>query len=250
MITMNTSHSWKVTSFCVTLFTVALSGIIFVPCASAAPVLIQYTGTVDSVDAALTSLISNGDTVSVTYIYDPSLDTSNPGGPSPQEYTIVTDLQGSIQTSAGPISFIQQTAAPSENVYVVTNDNASQLPVIIDHAGAFIGLNGPALSNGFSPFVSLWALRELCFGCSPGPSMLMDNGIPDSHPTTVLGNAPFSEGVFTVDFRDTSFNSALVFGTLDTLTISAVPVPSAVWLFGSGLLGLIGISRRKKVKVD
>lgn len=27
--------------------------------------------------------------------------------------------------------------------------------------------------------------------------------------------------------------------------VSAVPVPSAVWLFGSGLLGLIGIARRK-----
>jgi fibronectin-binding autotransporter adhesin len=27
---------------------------------------------------------------------------------------------------------------------------------------------------------------------------------------------------------------------------SAVPVPSAVWLFGSGLLGLIGVSKRKK----
>jgi hypothetical protein len=28
--------------------------------------------------------------------------------------------------------------------------------------------------------------------------------------------------------------------------ISAVPVPGAIWLFGSGLLGLVGISRRKK----
>ena len=28
--------------------------------------------------------------------------------------------------------------------------------------------------------------------------------------------------------------------------VSAVPVPAAVWLFGSGLLGLAGISRRKK----
>jgi hypothetical protein len=28
---------------------------------------------------------------------------------------------------------------------------------------------------------------------------------------------------------------------------SVVPVPSAVWLFGSGLLGLVGIARRKKV---
>ena len=29
-------------------------------------------------------------------------------------------------------------------------------------------------------------------------------------------------------------------------SISAVPVPAAVWLFGSGLLGLIGVARRKK----
>ena len=31
-----------------------------------------------------------------------------------------------------------------------------------------------------------------------------------------------------------------------TGTVSAVPVPAAVWLFGSGLIGLIGIARRKK----
>jgi len=28
--------------------------------------------------------------------------------------------------------------------------------------------------------------------------------------------------------------------------IAPVPVPAAVWLFGSGLLGLIGVARRKK----
>jgi hypothetical protein len=30
-----------------------------------------------------------------------------------------------------------------------------------------------------------------------------------------------------------------------TLTPSAVPVPAALWLFGSGLIGLVGVSRRK-----
>jgi len=29
--------------------------------------------------------------------------------------------------------------------------------------------------------------------------------------------------------------------------VSAVPVPAAVWLFGSGLIGLVGFARRKKV---
>ena len=29
-------------------------------------------------------------------------------------------------------------------------------------------------------------------------------------------------------------------------TVSAIPVPAAVWLFGSGLLGLVGVARRRK----
>jgi hypothetical protein len=34
--------------------------------------------------------------------------------------------------------------------------------------------------------------------------------------------------------------------TLTLAAPSAVPVPAAVWLFGSGLLGLVGVARRKK----
>ncbi len=31
-------------------------------------------------------------------------------------------------------------------------------------------------------------------------------------------------------------------------TVSSVPVPAAAWLFGSGLLGLVGIAKRKKAR--
>ena len=43
----------------------------------------------------------------------------------------------------------------------------------------------------------------------------------------------------TSDWHEAVLGSALV-------RISAVPVPAAVWLFGSGLLGLVGLARRKK----
>jgi hypothetical protein len=33
-----------------------------------------------------------------------------------------------------------------------------------------------------------------------------------------------------------------------TVQISAVPVPAAVWLFGTALIGFVGMSRRTTVK--
>ena len=34
--------------------------------------------------------------------------------------------------------------------------------------------------------------------------------------------------------------------SMDNVQVQVVPVPAAVWLFGSGLIGLIGVARRKK----
>ena len=35
-------------------------------------------------------------------------------------------------------------------------------------------------------------------------------------------------------------------GAIDNLVYTVIPVPASVWLFGSGLLGLVGMARRKK----
>lgn len=41
------------------------------------------------------------------------------------------------------------------------------------------------------------------------------------------------------------FSNLAIDNVTVTADVSAVPVPAAVWLFGSGLLGLIGVARRK-----
>ncbi len=53
----------------------------------------------------------------------------------------------------------------------------------------------------------------------------------------ILSQSGFNGG-FAVDFNNAAFS-----GLADTGTV--VPVPAAVWLFGSGLLGLIGFARRR-----
>lgn len=40
-----------------------------------------------------------------------------------------------------------------------------------------------------------------------------------------------------------TFNTS---GGVLVVDVQAIPIPAAVWLFGSGLLGLVGIARRKK----
>ncbi len=73
-----------------------------------------------------------------------------------------------------------------------------------------------------------------CLGVAvTGAGPFFDDGIAGS---------PMIDGPFTglqVSIDIGSGNS------LRVLSVSAVPVPAAVWLFGSGLLGLVGIARRK-----
>ena len=62
------------------------------------------------------------------------------------------------------------------------------------------------------------------------------NGSYDIYTYMGGDTSPFSDSWFRQDGKTTSHLS--VYG--------AVPVPAAVWLFGSGLLGLVGIARRKE----
>jgi hypothetical protein len=49
-----------------------------------------------------------------------------------------------------------------------------------------------------------------------------------------------------VELTGADYDQHPIWGDSFTVGVSAIPAPAAVWLFGSGLIGLVGMARRKK----
>lgn len=89
---------------------------------------------------------------------------------------------------------------------------------------------------------------------APGFNVFDGNTIDWTNPTdnfwTILGvgTAPAPDNTASVDFNVLVLAPSGGSGFFDSASFdkTVVPVPAAVWLFGSGLIGLIGIARRRK----
>ena len=86
------------------------------------------------------------------------------------------------------------------------------------------------------------------------PAPMIDTGMSVTTATDLLGKLD-APGSFTFDFVPGESYFVSFYGFADVsvpqlgqygIEISQVPVPAAAWLFCSGLIGLIGITRRKK----
>lgn len=82
------------------------------------------------------------------------------------------------------------------------------------------------------------------------PSLLLDsmnidyaNGGFSFYATDIDTGATFNAYFDAFDGDDANY--MLISGMWTDFSVTPVPVPAAVWLFGSGLLGLVGIARRK-----
>ncbi len=64
-------------------------------------------------------------------------------------------------------------------------------------------------------------------------------------PVVIHTDSSFASSGWTLDDPGSAFNYDADATYADFTLVSQVPVPAAVWLFGSGLLGLVGMARRK-----
>lgn len=105
------------------------------------------------------------------------------------------------------------------------------LPSVVGILGPVNGNNDYLATNSLSNTLTLTGNNHFILGLST------DGGaswITDSNVASVGANA------YTVTFNDVG--SVLM---VDVNDVPAVPLPAAVWLFGSGILALTGIARRK-----
>jgi len=109
-------------------------------------------------------------------------------------------------------------------VWVLTDNNAGN--VTLDFSGWGVSWNSiPFIPLGETPNTGIASL--VCdIDCSVGDSYILNY-------TAVVPS-------------DLSSKGGVIYNLHLEGTISSIPVPAAIWLFGSGLLGLVGFSRYQK----
>ena len=140
---------------------------------------------------------------------------------------------------------------------ISTDDSAGN--VTLDFSGWNVNWNG-------IPFINMGGGDQACGTTDDGICMTKDannndvdvGGVVDngtSVASVVCADGSCLEGsAYTLDYdAKVPFDDASGFGGVSytlhlegTIGSAAIPVPAAVWLFGSGLLGLVGVARRRK----
>lgn len=102
--------------------------------------------------------------------------------------------------------------------------------------------------------IGAWTNNHPTFG-PDGGEIIAYNNVGAEIGRVAFGTSPATAGGFSGLISDQAiasaeitctFNNDLKCGVYDIQFGTLVPLPAAVWLFGSGLLGLVGMARRKK----
>ena len=205
---------------------------------SSLPTTIPYTDTLTAMQgnsSNITNINYSGDASSVTFTYD---------------------FTHSIDSTVGDTNLIDFARTQNISLRFTANSNSTYS---IDGFYAMSGTGEPKTSFNV-------ALRDL----TTSTTLLDDftesqNSANASFILGVIGDGDFGDSIIgsltgnlvaghNYQFIMSAYIQANVNNTTAAasasgevnLNIGAVPIPAAIWLFGSGLLGLVGMARRKK----
>jgi len=164
------------------------------------------------------------------------------------------DLNGGILKGAGIIKGSVNNTGGSIQPGNSPGDFTIEGDLIVGTGGSIVMEFGNAAADGLN-VLGLFDLQvgsEIVFDLLDGltvedvftPTFDLDNYFSYGSTTSV---DPFADIMLMASSDAGNFDLAFdESGNFVNSAPSAVPVPAAVWLFGSGLLGLVGMSRRKK----
>jgi hypothetical protein len=186
------------------------------------------SGTISGLPSLFDPSNAPGDIVNNITIFDSAGEGVGVTGPASLTYTYIGKEAGSTN------AFI--TAGSGPDMFLTAD---------------FLGFSGTVSGSTFETTQSSAGLLDFSFlglgTCCVNPGMIT-NGVGNLFPGGVLSFAVsvldesslylmFGDGAGDKDFDD----------MLVRVDVSAVPVPAAFWLFGTALIGFIGISRRTQV---
>ena len=161
-----------------------------------------------------------------------------------------------------PVDIAEYNGVDLNRIYPMTVQSAPSLVVAAEYDLQGLGPIVSALLD-LSTSAQVLSPFELNISSYTGDGSITAGDFPPTNTTFVFSGFVNSETVLQFDvttivqtslgagdqylgflFRDID-NATLQFNSAPMLTITAVPIPPALWLFGSGLLGLVGVARKK-----
>jgi len=202
----------------------------------AAIVTMSFSGEItrngdDQIGIELVPGINVGDLVTGTVIYDTKTSPVDVGWATAYSLTSPIDL---LKIEVNGLTF-SSTIGSNLNAYVMNNRSGYGDTVFIED----VNTNNDSVFN-------IYIRDEV-----PPFDLISDESLPtyldfskaeELNPDELGGNHGLiqTQGLTGVDpLQSANFS-------IDSFSMTVVPIPSAVWLFGSGLIGLIGMARRKK----
>jgi hypothetical protein len=211
----------------------------------AVPVLYEYSAPVvfESRNGAPATpdqrFFTNLDTITGSFVYENDLSRIPEIDAGTFYDGALTDLTGTVagNSFSDPFGTAFVGDDPSGDAVLLFADT----PFFADTSLSIINLSGFQIVNGSTTFELVNVI--LFWGAGTSSDFLSDESLPTSLPPVGAAN----NGLL-LAFRDTvnQDNEHTVTASILTVTpIRVVPIPAAVWLFGSGL-GLLGWLRRKQ----